>query len=134
MTNAGRPVILIYRSLACELVIRQSVQGSGLEKQCKVCKMQVGRGALHFKGGVLSHEDPDPRQKQLGLSFVLRWKVCVCWSMFVAEVGFHCFAAQQFTLEGCAGHTREEVRGLSSQVTNTKQGDLIQDPQTQKDI
>ncbi|KAI5152671.1 hypothetical protein MUG91_G53n97 [Manis pentadactyla] len=37
--------------------------------------MQVGRGALHFKGGVLGRENSDPRQKQLGLSFVQRWKV-----------------------------------------------------------
>ena len=67
MTNAGRPVILIHRSLACELVIRQSVQGSGLEKQCKVCEMQVDRGALHFKGGVLGRENPDPGQKAAGI-------------------------------------------------------------------
>lgn len=93
-------------SLACELVIRQSVQGSGLEKQCEVCKMQVGRGALYFKGGVLGRENSDPRQKQLGLSFVQRWKVCVRLSMFVAEIGFHYFVKQQFTLDGCAGKTQ----------------------------
>lgn len=93
-------------SLACELVIRQSVQGSGLEKQCKVCKMQVSRGALHFKGGVLGHENSDPRQKQLGLSFVQRWKACVCLSVFVAKIGFHYFVEQQFTLGGCADKTQ----------------------------
>lgn len=68
--------------------------------------MQVGRGALHFKEGVLGYENWDPRQKQLGLSFAQRWKVCVCLSMFVAEIGFHDFVKQQFTFDVCAGKTQ----------------------------
>lgn len=32
----------------------------------------------------------------------------------VAEVGFHYFVEQQFTLESCASKTQEEVRVLSS--------------------
>lgn len=51
-------------------------------------------------------ENSDPRQKQLGLSFVQRWKVCVCLSMFVAQIGFHYFVKQQFILDGCAGKTQ----------------------------
>jgi hypothetical protein len=64
--------------------------------------MQVGRGALHFKGGVLGHKDWDQRQEQLGLSFVQRWRVCVCLSVSVAAIEFHYFVKQQFTLEDFA--------------------------------
>lgn len=96
MTNAGCisdtdiPTIL-----ACELVIIQSVQGSGLEKQCVVGKVRAGWGALHFKVPGLAPSNSDHRKKQLALSFVAA-KLSFpphC------QIRFHSFVKQQFILE-----------------------------------
>lgn len=54
MTNAGGSVILVYLAVACELVIRQSVQGSGLEKQYQVNDTQVTEVRSTSKGACLA--------------------------------------------------------------------------------
>lgn len=54
MTNAGGSTIPVYLAVACELVIRQSVQGSGLEKQYQVNGTQVTEVCFTSKGTCLA--------------------------------------------------------------------------------
>lgn len=98
MTNAGRSVVPLYLPLARELVIRQSVQGSGLGKQFQVKDKRVTevrstskRACLAWGTGVTGTNSWDCRcTKTEG--------VCAL-SVFVAVIGFHYCVKQQLTLE-----------------------------------
>lgn len=113
MTNAGRPVILIHRGLACELVIRQSVQGSGLEKQCRFAKCRSPEVLSTSKGACSATRIRIPG-RTAGIVVCPEMEGLCVFEPVCRWGRFHCFAEQQLTLESCAGKTQEEVRVLSS--------------------
>lgn len=107
-----------HQTISSGVRLRETVQSLQNAGRQRCSPLQRGRARPRESGS---------QAEQLGLSFVPRWKVCVCLSLFVAEVGFTALQNNSWLERAVLVKHKRKLEYSAAQVTHTKRGDLIQD-------